>query len=73
MAIEKIDSERCVGCGQCIEVCYADVLRMDEGSGQADVAYPQDCAMCCWCLALCPENAIVMAPEKTSPIFTSWG
>lgn len=73
MAIEKIDKERCIGCGQCIAVCYADVIRMDEETKKAVVMYPQDCAMCCWCIALCPQNAVVLTPVKTSPIFTGWG
>ena len=73
MAIEKIDTDLCIGCGQCIEACYADVIRLDEESGQAAVTYPEDCAVCCWCVALCPEGAIVLSPEKTSPVFMSWG
>ena len=73
MAIEKIDTEKCIGCGQCADACYADVIRMNEDSGQAEVMYPEDCAVCCWCVALCPENAVVFTPVKTSPVFTSWG
>lgn len=73
MAIEKIDQELCIGCGLCFNVCYADVIRMDNEIKKAEVEYPEDCAACCWCVALCPKNAIVFTPVKTSPVFTSWG
>ena len=73
MAIEKIDQEKCIGCEQCFDVCYADVIRMDNELNKAVAKYPEDCAMCCWCVALCPVQAIVFTPEKTSPVFTSWG
>lgn len=73
MAIERIDQERCIGCGQCFEACYAGVIRMDEVGGKARATYPEDCALCCWCVALCPQDAVVLTAAKTSPVFTSWG
>jgi len=73
MAIEKVDQERCIGCRQCFENCYADVFRMDKSSQTSVVKYPQACARCCWCVSLCPVDAIVFTPGKTSPVFTSWG
>jgi NAD-dependent dihydropyrimidine dehydrogenase PreA subunit len=73
MAIERVDSEKCIGCAQCFNVCYADVFRMDVENSKSQVKYPQDCAMCCWCVALCPVHAIELTPVKTSPVFTSWG
>jgi NAD-dependent dihydropyrimidine dehydrogenase PreA subunit len=73
MAIEKIDQDLCIGCGQCVQACYADIIRMDEDMKKAVAKYPEDCAVCCWCVALCPVNAVVVTPVKTSPVFTSWG
>jgi NAD-dependent dihydropyrimidine dehydrogenase PreA subunit len=73
MAIEKVDQERCIGCEQCFQTCYGDVFRMDNAANKSVVTYPQDCARCFWCLALCPANAIVFTPGKTQPPFTSWG
>ena len=73
MAIEKIDQDLCIGCGQCFETCYAVVIIMNKESGQAEVKYAEDCAVCCWCVALCPVNAVLLTSEKTSPVFTSWG
>ncbi len=73
MAIERIDQEKCVGCGQCFETCYAGVIQMDEVKQKAVANYPQDCAVCCWCVALCPAQAVVFTPVKMVPAFTSWG
>ena len=30
MAINSIDYEKCTGCGECVNACEQDVLRMDE-------------------------------------------
>ena len=30
MAIERIDDEICIGCGDCVNSCPMDVIRMDE-------------------------------------------
>ncbi len=73
MAIERIDTELCNGCGLCVNCCPADVIRMDKESGKAFVRYPEDCLLCFWCLAECPQRAIVMSTLKKSPLFTSWG
>jgi NAD-dependent dihydropyrimidine dehydrogenase PreA subunit len=73
MAIEKIDAEKCVGCGTCIESCPADVFRMDEKKGVAYPKYPQDCVTCCWCLGECPAQAVIHTNAVHVPMFTSWG
>jgi len=73
MAIEQIDPGLCNGCGTCVESCPADVIRMDAASKKAVIRYPQDCVVCCWCIAECPQGAILLTPVRTSPLFTSWG
>jgi NAD-dependent dihydropyrimidine dehydrogenase PreA subunit len=73
MAIERVDPERCVGCAQCFNACYGDVFRMDDKVNAAVVKYPEECAVGCWCVAVCPANAIIFTPVKHAPMFTSWG
>ena len=73
MAIERIDSEFCIGCGNCESSCPVDVIRIDEASKKAYIAYPEECMLCCWCLTECAQNAITVTPVKTSPLFSSWG
>ncbi len=73
MAIHRIDHEKCVGCGVCVETCPADVIRMDEQTKKAVVRYQEDCALCRWCLYECPTQAIVMTPDRQIPFFTAVG
>lgn len=73
MAIEKIDPERCTGCGTCVDSCSMDVIRLDDATGRAVVRYPEDCMLCGWCVVACPENAVTVSPHKTSPVIVSWG
>lgn len=73
MSIEKVDPERCTGCGACIDACSLDVIRMDEETGKAVVRYPQECMLCGWCAVDCPEDAITLSPHKCAPLIVSWG
>ncbi len=73
MAIEKIDTELCNGCGICVNSCPMDVIRMDKKSKKAVIQYPEDCMLCGWCVVDCPQNAIYVSPHKSSPLIVSWG
>lgn len=73
MAIEKIDQELCIGCGDCVNSCPMDVIRMDEETGKAVIRYGEDCMICDQCALDCPTDAITVTPSKTSPLTLSWG
>lgn len=73
MAIERIDSGLCNGCGTCVSCCPADVIRMDRESRKAVIKYPKECVLCCWCVKDCVQKAITVLPVRTSPLFMSWG
>ena len=72
MAIEKIDAEKCTGCGQCIEACGVDVIRMDNEAQKALIKYPEDCMVCGYCDLDCPEEAITFTPDKHAPLLVAW-
>lgn len=69
MGIRNIDLRLCNGCGVCIESCPQDVLRMNEGTKKAYVAYLRECESCLLCEMTCPENAIYVHPvmERNIP------
>lgn len=73
MAIEKIDTKLCNGCGMCVQLCPTDVLRLDKKSRKAVITYPEDCQVCELCMVNCPAKAIVVTPQKSSPLIKSWG
>ncbi len=53
----KIDKERCVSCGQCIEVCPGNLIKRDP-DGKSVIRRPEDCWGCTSCLKACAFHAI---------------
>jgi len=59
-----IDSERCTGCGACVEVCPAGAIRLVDGvAGGYAVVDQEKCQECEACLDACPQGAILSAIE----------
>ena len=54
----KIDSEKCVGCGGCIDLCPSIAISMIDDIVTID---DQLCTECGICVKVCPMNA----PVKT--------
>ena len=73
MAIELIDPRTCIGCGTCVDTCPTDVIRMNEKTKHAVIAYPEDCQICNMCVNFCPVGAITVTADKSMPILTAWG
>jgi NAD-dependent dihydropyrimidine dehydrogenase PreA subunit len=73
MSIERIDPELCTGCGDCVNSCPMDVIRMDEKGEKAIIVYPEDCMLCLYCERDCPVDAIYVSPEKKITPLLSWG
>lgn len=71
MGIKKIDEELCNGCGICLESCSMDVIRLDEVTEKAFIAFGDDCATCYMCEMDCPTDAIYVSPEVSRPIIFS--
>jgi len=73
MAIERIDSDICNGCGVCVNSCWLDVIRMDEVTNKAVIKYPGECMACAVCEMDCPQKAIYVGPNTPIPMATCWG
>jgi len=58
MFLPRIEEEKCNNCGECVDVCPADVLVVE---GQITVvAVPQECLGCESCVSVCPTEAITV-------------
>lgn len=53
-----VDSELCVVCGKCVEICPLDVMKLKDG--RIIVMYPDECWHCRACVMDCPKEAIRM-------------
>lgn len=51
----KISAEKCIGCGNCIEVCVQDALSLSDGRVAVD---PDLCEECGICVAICEHGTL---------------
>ncbi|WP_434512101.1 mercury methylation ferredoxin HgcB [Desulfitobacterium sp. AusDCA] len=68
----KLNTERCTGCGQCLEVCPHQVFILSEGK---TVINDKDrCIECGACVKNCPFNALEVNPGVgcASAIIKRW-
>ena len=64
-----IDTERCKGCGFCVEYCPRDILELSEdfngkGYHPPRVINEEECCYCQLCQTICPEFAIFVTIKK---------
>jgi len=68
--VSKVDAERCIGCGLCVEVCPFGALELEEieGKGYRAKNIPASCKGCGLCASSCPQKAIDMLHFKDDQI-----
>lgn len=52
-----INSESCIGCGKCRQVCPGNLLKSTEDN-KTFIKYPLECWGCTSCIKECPVQAI---------------
>lgn len=65
--VKNLDKNKCTGCKICVKVCPEDVLRFDEASKKANVAYLEDCIACGVCAWFCPAKCIKITVDSARP------
>lgn len=68
----KFKYDDCIRCKKCIKACFVDVLRWDEENNRPVAKYPEECAVCTWCIIECPRDVIDVIPDysmKRPPVF----
>ncbi|MET3665801.1 ferredoxin family protein [Caulobacter sp. 1776] len=60
--IEVVVEDRCNGCGDCVQACPSDVLRMGA-DGRAVIAHQADCQTCLLCELYCTTDALFVWPQ----------
>jgi ferredoxin len=56
----RLDQEKCIGCGMCLQVCPQAVL--SQSNGKVDIANRDACMECGACARNCPVNAFNVKP-----------
>lgn len=51
----NVDSQKCIGCGQCVKECFPADIKMVDGKAKIRNI---TCFKCGHCIAVCPTNAI---------------
>lgn len=57
----EINTDRCIGCGLCSEICVAHNLVISQNKARKVM---DDCVMCGQCSAVCPKKAIGVPKGK---------
>ena len=52
----KINSEKCIGCGKCAQLCPMKNISVRDNKADAG----NRCTMCYRCISNCPEKAITL-------------
>jgi len=60
----EIDSEKCIGCGACAQVCSSDAISVSDEGGKRIIKVDYGhCSFCAFCQDECPTEAIRLTRE----------
>lgn len=56
----NIDTEKCIGCGRCVDLCPMKNIHLSEGHAVSG----NQCTMCYRCISRCPAQAITLLGKQ---------
>jgi dihydroorotate dehydrogenase/Pyruvate/2-oxoacid:ferredoxin oxidoreductase delta subunit len=59
----RVDTAKCSGCGECVEIGHCDAITMIDGVAYVD---PKLCKGCSTCVDTCPKQSISMVEEPAA-------
>lgn len=59
----EFDASLCIGCQQCYQACFVDVIRWDAEARRPVFQYMEDCEHCNYCEIVCPKKCINVIPD----------
>jgi nitroreductase/NAD-dependent dihydropyrimidine dehydrogenase PreA subunit len=68
-----LDTEKCIACGLCAQVCGLDVI-IRNGNDRPTINHDAYCHACGHCVAICPQNALSIpgiAGDEYAPVRAS--
>jgi NAD-dependent dihydropyrimidine dehydrogenase PreA subunit len=66
MYIVTIDSQKCTGDGECVDVCATELIQLQEVDGKKIAVVTgnlEDCLGCESCIVACPSEAITLSED----------
>ena len=54
----EVNAEKCVGCGECVDVCPVEVFELQDEKSVP--VYAEECLGCESCIEVCEEEAITV-------------
>jgi heterodisulfide reductase subunit A len=71
--VSKVDADRCIGCGLCVEVCPYGAIELEEieGKGYRARNISASCKGCGLCASSCPQKAIDMLHFRDQQILAA--
>ena len=56
-----VDADKCVGCGECVDICPVTVYEMQDG--KSDPVNAEECLGCESCVEVCETDAIILEEQ----------
>ena len=60
----KVDTERCTGCGECVDGCFVNAIALEDDKA----VITADCRGCGRCVSTCPSGAVTFGLDLASGV-----